>query len=235
MFSIRILCIGLCIGLLIVSFHATGQDVFKDFKKARIVYAKHVSFSIQVVKRVLLDQNHELVEETVTKMDVNKHQYRKESENEFIVCDGKKQLILNKPYKSFLLQNIQLNDKKKNITNNFPLKGMDTIIKLASNTKFSESENVKKYELTYKKGPFRTITFSFNKKTNFINSVSYLMATGMKDKNGKNQKWRIEISFNNLRLSPKFRKESFSLSPYIINNKGRYILTLPYKEYKLIQ
>lgn len=225
----------LVIGLLFVSFHAEGQDVFKDFKKARIVYAKHVSFSIQIVKRIMLDQTHEIVEETITKMDVNKQQYRKENENEMIVCDGKKQLILNKPYKSFLLQNLILNDQRKTKTNSFPLKGMDTIIKLASSTKFSESEDIKKYELTYKKGPFRTITFSFNKKTNFINSVSYLMATEIKDKKGKNQKWRMEISFNNLRLSPKFRKVSFSLSPYIINNKGHYNLTLPYKEYKLIQ
>lgn len=231
MLVIRIIVIG----LLFVSFDSKGQDVFKDYKKARTVYAKHVSFSIQILKRVTLDQTHELLEEHVTKMDVNKNQFRKENESELIVCDGKKQLILNKAYKSFLLQVIILDNKKKMKTNSFPLQGMDTIIKMASSIKFSETEDVKKYELTYKKGPFRAISFSFNKKTNFINSVSYLMATEIKDKNGKNQKWRLEILFNNLRLSPKFRKESFSLSPYIINNKGRYILTLPYKEYKLIQ
>lgn len=222
--------------LFISSFLVNSQDLLKDFKHSKEMYKKHHAYSIQIVNRIYLEGNKTPLEEQMTKFDVDEFKFKKENNSELIVCDGTKKVIINKKKQAILLQTVLKNNdfKSENPVSNKSFSILDSLIKMAIKTQFVQFDESKVYKLYYKEGPFHQIDISFH-NSGFIKYINYLLVDTDIDENGNEKRIKMQIYFQGLILSPNFRANYFSISPYVIKSEDKtYKTTSLYNKFRLV-
>jgi hypothetical protein len=197
------------------------KDAMLAYKRFKKSFAKEQIFTFKITKGVFNETTNEVVNKNTVQLFVKGNKLRQESVNDLLVSDGKIQVTINHAVKAMVIKKVVVEPKKSIFDRQFS-SNMDSLISWSSNVVFDQDDDLNKYHLFYKVGPFEKIHLAFHKKSGFLQSIAYVPLEKLNSESKKDDKVLIRVAFSDFIVKPVLKDDMFNISAYLrLNEKNQ--------------
>lgn len=202
-----------------------SQNFESDLKAMYEAYKAVDKFSTNISIRADLLNEKTINQKAWIKKDGDNYKYSIDSR--ILLCNDKYLITVDNYDESIIVAGVDLDNSKLDIIGVEQIEAMYE--KLDSVSFMGEDGLSKRYVVYTPNSQTTTVEIFINKKTFLLDKVvyNYNTSTGIDTK-------KVVIQYNDVNLSPVFKKDEFSEANFITKSKGEFIPVIEYKGFNII-